>query len=141
MPYVLTTLFLGLTFGLLTYRSAWKIGLFALFGITCGIFANGLRVVSIVLLDWIQGTRAELSSHVLFQWVAFAFAITLMVAALMWLKSEPEEPAPLAQTGRGAHGGGRSLFAALCATVLAISIPRIALAHINFDGTSATSRN
>src|SRR5437762_2720490 len=84
---------------------------FALFGITCGIFANGLRVVSIVLLDWIQGTRAELSSHVLFQWVAFAFAITLMVAALMWLKSEPEEPAPMAQTGSGAHGGGRSLFA------------------------------
>src|SRR5205814_3551839 len=70
----------------------------------------------------------------------FALAITVMVVALMWLKSEPEEPAPLAQTGRGAHGGGRSLFAALCATVLAISIPRIALAHINFDGTPATSR-
>ena len=72
LPYVLTTLFLGLTFGLLTYRTAWKIGLFALFGVGCGIFANGVRVVSIVLLDWVQGTRVELSSHVLFPWVAFA---------------------------------------------------------------------
>jgi exosortase len=140
LPYLLTTLFLGLTFGLLMYRSAWKIGLFALLGIGCGIFANGVRVVSIVMLDWIQGTRMELSSHVLFQWVGFAFAITLMVAVLMSLASEPEEPAYCAQMGRGARAGGRSLFAALCAAALAVSIPRIALAHIDSGNQPAGSR-
>src|SRR5207237_1872810 len=92
------------------------------------------------LLDWVQGARAELSSHLLFQWVGFAVAMSVMVAALVWLECEPEEPAPLGQTGRGAHFGGRSLFAAFCATILAVSIPRIALAHINFDAIPVTSR-
>ncbi len=140
LPYVLTTLFLGLTFGLLMYRSAWKIGLFALLGVGCGIFANGVRVVSIVVLDWIQGTRMELSSHVLLQWVGFAFAIVIMVAVLIWLESEPEEPAHRAQAARCARAGGRSLLAALCATMLAASIPRIGLAHIESGSEPAASR-
>jgi len=140
LPYLLTTLFLGLTFGLLMYRSAWKVGLFALFGVGCGILANGVRVVSIVMLDWVQGTRMELSSHVLFQWVGFAFAITAMVGVLMWLATEPEEPAHWAQTANGARARGRSLLAALCATVMAVSIPRIALAHIDSGNKPAASR-
>ena len=108
----------------------WRIGLFALLGVGCGIFANGIRVVSIVMLDWSQGARVELSSHVSFQWVAFAFAIAVMVAVLMWLAPEPEERTHGAQTCRRARAGGRSLVAALCATVLAVAIPQIVLAHI-----------
>jgi len=130
LPYVLTTTFLGLTFGLLMYRSTWRVGFFALLGIGCGILANGVRVISIAVLDWIDGTRMELSSHIAFQWAGFAFGIALMFVMLMFFPSEPEEPTLRAQ-GRRAGAGGRSLVAALSATVLMVSIPRVGLAHID----------
>jgi exosortase len=143
LPYVLTTLFLGLTFGLIVYRSAWKVGLFALLGIGCGILANGLRVVSIVMLDWLQGTRLELSSHVFFQWMAFGLGIAIMIAVLMRVASEPldnpldtDHPPPR----HGARAGRQSLKAALAAAVLAISVPQIALARIESGGEHASSR-
>jgi exosortase len=139
LPYVLTALFLGLTFGLLVYRAAWKVGLFALLGIGCGILANGLRVVSIVMLDWLQGTRLELSSHILFQWMAFGLGIAVMIAVLMQVASEPldaDQPPPR----HGARAGRQSLKAALAATVLAISVPQIALARIESGGGQASSR-
>src|SRR5262249_3035666 len=131
LPYVLTMLFLGLTFGLLVYRSAWKVGLFALMGIACGIFANSVRVVSIVILDRLQGTRLELPSHVFFQWMAFGLGIAVMVAVLMRVASDPQQAADGPRIADHARGGGQSLKAALAAAVLAISVPQIALGRIN----------
>jgi len=139
LPYVLTALFLGLTFGLLIYRSVWKIGLFALLGGACGIFANGVRVVSIVVIDWLQGTQMELSSHVLFQWIAFIFAIALLMFVLIRLRPEAEPAAERVQTGREARAGAQSFLAALCAAALAVGIPRVALAHLESGNGPAAS--
>ena len=114
LSYVLTMLFLGLTFGLLMYRSAWKVGLFALLGAGCGIAANGLRVISIVMFDWIQGTRMELSFHMYFQWVAFALALAVLIAVLIRVTPEPQEtvngePSPVTTAPAGEASWRRSM--------------------------------
>lgn len=135
LPILLNSLFLALTFGLLVYRTVWKIALFALLGIACGIAANGLRVLSIVAVDWVQGTQMDLASHAYFEWVAFALALAVLFAVLTQITPEAtaHDVAP-AQDGHGV--GPRCFLAASCAALLAVAIPQLAVGHIaRYDST------
>ena len=140
LPVVLSCLFLALTFGLLMYRTAWKIALFALAGAACGIVANGLRVASIVVVDWLQGTQMELSSHAYFQWAAFALAVAALFAMLTRGTADMGDLADGAPQARGERSGARSLMAAFYATILTASIPQIAPAYVEQDASVSPYR-
>lgn len=136
LPILLSSLFLALTFGLLVYRSVWKIALFALLGIACGIATNGLRVLSIVAVDWVQGTQMDLSSHAYFEWLALALALGVLFAVLAHVM--PEEDGPENATAQVDEGvGPRCFLAVSCAALLAVAIPQLAVAHVARQDASA----
>ncbi len=96
LPFVTLAIFLSYSFGLLLYRSIFKIMALTLFGAFLGIFSNALRVNAIVLIDWIQGTQMELTAHASFQWIALFMTLGLLFFVLSRLQADEPEVAPAA---------------------------------------------
>lgn len=90
LPYLLTGLFLGLTLGLLIYRTWWKIAAMFLLGGGLAILTNLLRVIGIVLYDYAAGTEMSLSEHTYFQWFAMALNFGVLFLVFYRLNAEPE---------------------------------------------------
>ena len=82
LSYVTLGTFLGYSFGLLLYRSFARIVAMALAGACLGFLSNVLRVNSIVLIDWIQGTQMPLTGHGAMQWVALFVALGALLYVL-----------------------------------------------------------
>ena len=130
LSYFLLALFIGWTFGLLLYRSFWRVAGFGLLGAGLAVMANNLRILGIVWVDRWRGTQMELSDHLYFQWVALALIVIGLMAAAARLRGDaaashgraPEAPAGAA---------GRSLVAPLAAALLAAVAARTALAHVD----------
>lgn len=91
LSYVTMAVFLTYSFGLLLYRSFFKVVALALFGAFIGIFANALRVNSIVLIDWFRGSQMELTAHGGMQWIALLIALSSLLFALSRLKPDARE--------------------------------------------------
>lgn len=82
LPYFLLATFLGYVFGLMLYRSIYKILALALFGGLIGILSNVLRVTGIVLIDWIRGSQMPLTAHGNVQWIALIICFGLLFLVL-----------------------------------------------------------
>lgn len=104
LPYVLMTLFLGYSFGLLLFRSIFKIAALALFGAFLGVLSNALRVNAIILIDWVQQSQMDLTAHGNIQWVALAVVLALLFLVLGKLDIEA---APIAAASTPAHPRAR----------------------------------
>lgn len=90
LPYFLLSTFLGYAFGLMLYRSIYKILALALFGAFIGILSNALRVWAIVWIDWVQGSQMPLTAHGNIQWVALLICLGLMFFVIGKLDEEKD---------------------------------------------------
>lgn len=88
LPYFLLATFLGYTFGLMLYRSIYKIMALAFFGALIGILSNALRVCAIVLIDWAQKSQMPLTAHADIQWVALLVCLGVFFFVLGKLEGE-----------------------------------------------------
>lgn len=82
LSYFLLGTFLGYVFGLMLYRSIYKILALTLFGAVIGVLSNALRVTGIVLIDWVQGSQMPLTAHGNVQWVALIVCLGLLFFVL-----------------------------------------------------------
>lgn len=106
LAYVTLATFLGYCFGVLLYRSAWKVAALALFGAGLGVLCNMIRVDAIVLIDWLRDSQMELTAHGTVQWVALLATLGVLFYVLERLRpdtadvesiatlSPPAPPAP-----------------------------------------------
>lgn len=88
LAYVTLAIFLGYCFGLLLYRSVFKIAALALFGAFLGIFCNAIRVDVIVLIDWVRGSQMDLAAHGNIQWIALFATLSFLFYVLSRLKAD-----------------------------------------------------
>ncbi len=95
LSYVTLAMFLGYSFGLLLYRSVFKIAALSLLGALLGIFSNALRVNAIVLIDWVRGSQMELTAHGNIQWIALFMTLGLLFYVLSQLKADAAAVAPV----------------------------------------------
>jgi exosortase len=104
LAYFLSSLFLGLTFALLIYRSWWRIIALTLFAGGLGILANCLRVCAIVVYDHLSGSQMSVPEHVRFEVPAAVLCLAVLFLVYARLKGEalaghedvrPSEQAPL----------------------------------------------
>jgi len=82
-------LFLGYCFGLMLFRSIFKVAAVALFAGALGVLSNGIRVNSIVLIDWIQGSQMDLAAHGSLQWIGLGVVFAALLFLLTRLTPEP----------------------------------------------------
>ena len=115
LSYVTLTTFLGYCFGLLLYRSFFKVVALAILGGVLGIFSNWLRVDAIVLIDQLRGTQMDLTAHGSIQWLALAVAMALLLYVLTRLKLE--KPAAVAESGLSLQNNTGLRFAPLLAAL------------------------
>lgn len=94
LAYFMLATFLGYSFGLLLYRSIFKIAALTLFGAFIGVFSNGLRVSTIILIDWMNGSQMPLNAHANIQWFALIVALGLLLFVLLKLSSNEDESTP-----------------------------------------------
>lgn len=85
------TFFLGYCFGLMLFRSFFKVAAFALFAGALGILSNIIRVNAIVVVDWMNGTQMDLAGHGNIQWIGLGLAFGILFFVVMRL---PPAPAP-----------------------------------------------
>ena len=113
LPFLWIGLFLGLFFGLLLFRTPWKIAALTVTGGLFGIAANSLRIIAILLADWIDGTQMELAGHVPFQWLTLGLTVALMLGLVALLPPDPTEPAaiPELEPGTGANAAASAAAA------------------------------
>ncbi|MHB1199831.1 MAG: archaeosortase/exosortase family protein [Polaromonas sp.] len=95
LAYVTLATFLGYSFGLLLYRSVFKIAALAMLGAFLGVFSNALRVNSIVLIDWVRGSQMELTAHGNLQWIALLMTLVLLFYVLSRLTTDAAPVVPL----------------------------------------------
>lgn len=95
LSYVTLAIFLGYSFGLLLYRSVFKIAALSLLGALLGIFSNALRVNAIMLIDWVRGSQMELTAHGNIQWIALFMTLGLLFYVLSQLKADAATVAPV----------------------------------------------
>ena len=95
LSYVTLAAFLSYTFGLLLYRSLWKTVGLTVLGAFLGVLTNAVRVNSIILIDWIQGSQMELSTHGGIQWMALLLTLGLLFVLLSRLEPDWHALKPL----------------------------------------------
>jgi exosortase len=95
LSYATLATFLGYCFGLLLYRSVFKIAALSLFGAFLGIFSNVLRVNSIVLIDWVRGSQMDLTAHGTIQWIALFTTLGFLFYVLSQLKIDARSATPV----------------------------------------------
>lgn len=95
LSYVTLAIFLGFSFGLLLFRSFFKIAALASVGALLGIFSNAVRVNSIVLIDWVRGSQMELTAHGNLQWIALFLTLGLLFYVLSQLKADAAAVVPV----------------------------------------------
>jgi exosortase/archaeosortase family protein len=88
LAHFLLGTFLGYGFGLLLFRSFWKVTGLAIFGALIGILSNALRVSAIVLIDSARGSQMPLTSHTEIQWLALLVCLGLLFAFFSRLEDE-----------------------------------------------------
>jgi len=95
LAYVTLAIFLCYSFGLLLYRSVFKIAALVLFGAFLGIVCNAIRVNAIVLMDWARGSQMELTAHGNIQWIALLMTLGVLFYVLSRLKADATSVAPV----------------------------------------------
>lgn len=111
LSYVTLATFLGYCFGLLLYRSFFRIVALSLLGALLGILANAVRVNAIVLIDWLRGSQMDLAAHGAIQWIAL-FAT---LGALFYVLSRLEIDATPSPVTDGKEARPRGKFAPVIA--------------------------
>jgi exosortase len=106
LAHVTLMTFLGWCFGLLLYRSMFKVAALALIGGLMGIASNLLRVNAIVFIDRAHGSQMQLADHGNIQWLALAVALGLM---LLWLSRMQPEALPASTQDTPPIGAARQV--------------------------------
>jgi len=131
LTYVTLAMFLSYSFGLLLYRSFLKVVALTLFGAFLGFFSNALRVNSIVLIDWFQGSQMELTAHGAIQWMALLMTLALLLLVLSRLKPDAHELAQVEVPLE--HGNSVRRFAPVVAGLAVLLILGSVLTFLNDD--------
>ena len=127
LPYLLLGLFLGLTLALLNFRTWWKICLFVLLSGVLAIVANGLRVVSIVLYDYMTGSELDFTGHAYIGWVANGLG--LLTLFMVFSRLAPEQQGKYSWSAHPAPSAGqtaRAVWLLMLALVPVASVPMVA---------------
>jgi exosortase A len=97
LRYLVSSVTLGCLFAYLSYRSAWRRGLFVLAAVLVPLAANGMRAYMIVMMGHLSGmTLAVGVDHLIYGWVFFGIVMLL----LFWVGSFWRED--LDEAGAGA---------------------------------------
>jgi exosortase len=96
LSHVMLTFFLGYCFGLLIFRSFFKILSLALFAAFLGILSNAIRVNAIIWIDWVQGAQMNLAAHGRIQWIALILVLAMLFYVLLQLKADTAQNQSLA---------------------------------------------
>jgi exosortase len=122
LSYVTLAMFLSYSFGLLIYRSFFKVAALTVLGAFLGVFSNAVRVNSIVLVDWLRGSQMELSAHAGFQWMGLFVTLGALFFVVSRVKADASEAAPRAASSmHGPMGLNRLAPAAAGLVVLLIA--------------------
>ena len=117
LPYVLTYLFIGLTMGLLIYRTVWRIAAVALLGGGLAIVANGVRISGIVTYDFMTGSELTLAQHRYFELPVLAVSLAVLFTIFSRLAPEPAPEtgprSPVEAPGTILKSAGTVLIAAI----------------------------
>lgn len=95
--------FLGYCFGLLLFRSLWKVVALSLLAGLLGVLSNLLRVNAIVLVDRARGSQMDLAAHGHVQWLVLMLVMLALLYGITRLPLETWTDEP------GARGGARPL--------------------------------
>ncbi|NEX19735.1 exosortase A [Thiorhodococcus mannitoliphagus] len=105
--YLIASLFLGVLFAYLNYRSLWRRLVFVAASIVVPILANGLRAYLIVMLGHLSGMRLAVGvDHLIYGWVFFGLVMFILFAVgNIWSERGLEEkvattPTPPVGTAR-----------------------------------------
>ena len=132
--YVTLLTFLGYAFGVLMYRSFWRVAVLALAGAVFGILSNLVRVNSIVLLDYWRGSQMDLTSHGYVQWVSLLSAVGLMMFVVTRSNVDPAEPGKTERVSSDDRYTNRAPWrraAALWAGFLGVTVTSVGVAAAN----------
>jgi exosortase len=138
LAYVSLAMFLGYAFGLLLYRSAWKVAALALLGAGLGVLCNVVRVNAIVAIDWIRGSQMDLAAHGGIQWLALFALLGLLLYGLTRLPGEAATPPATVDQGASA-GRWFGPVAAGAAVLLVVSGANAVLAPSATEGRTAAT--
>jgi exosortase A len=121
LRYLVSSVTLGCLFAYLSYRSAWRRGLFVLASVLVPLAANGVRAYMIVMMGHLSGmTLAVGVDHLIYGWIFFGIVMLLLFWIGSFWREDLDPAAPSA--GAGADRAGRAgrarlhrLAARLCA--------------------------
>lgn len=137
LPYLLLGLFLGLTLALLVFRTWWKIAALTLLAGLLAILANGLRVIAIVVYDYLTGSELDLAGHAYFGWIANGLGFVVLLAVFSRLTPEypsrPHSPDRPARAGRPARALGSLVCALLPVAAAPVFAHALASGPIHYD--------
>jgi exosortase len=123
LPYVLCGMFLGLTLGLLIYRSWWKNAALSLLGAGLAIVANCLRIAGIITYDYLTGSKLTVAQHAYFELPALALCAAVLFFIFSRLTPDPTPTAPSHRPARARGTTLKCITSAVVAVILVSSTP------------------
>ncbi|HZM37019.1 MAG TPA: archaeosortase/exosortase family protein [Burkholderiales bacterium] len=127
LSYVTLAMFLSYSFGLLIYRSFFKIAALTVFGAFLGVFSNAVRVNFIIMVDWLRGSQMELSAHAGFQWLGLLVTLGALFFIASRAKADASDAAPLAASSMHAPIGLNGLAPAGAGLVVLLIVGAFAV--------------
>ena len=140
LSHVTLLTFLGYAFGVLMYRSFWRVAVLALGGGVFGLLSNLVRVNSIVLLDYWRGSQMDLTSHGYVQWVSLLSALGAMMFVVARSEVDPVEPGKTDLVSSDDRYTSRAPWrsaAALWAGIVGVTVTTVSAAAANHDAAYA----
>ncbi|MCP1337793.1 exosortase [Futiania mangrovi] len=96
---LLATSFVGLTLGLLLFRTVLKTAALTAAAAVAAIVANGIRVNLIVLYNHWQGAVMDISAHRGVGWAVLAVILALLLAAAYRMRDQAGDTVPVREAG------------------------------------------
>jgi exosortase A len=93
--YLIASLFLGVLYAYLNYRSLWRRVAFIALSAVVPVFANGLRAYLIVMIGHLSGMKLAVGiDHLIYGWVFFGIVMFLLFALGNLWSEHPPPKAP-----------------------------------------------
>ena len=123
LRYLVSSVTLGCLFAYLSYRSAWRRGLFVLAAVLVPLAANGMRAYMIVMIGHLSGmTLAVGVDHLIYGWVFFGLVMLLLFWIGSFWREDLDEEAPAAAPAPAAPLPWRRLQGAALAVVAVLGV-------------------
>jgi len=128
LRYLVSSVTLGCLFAYLSYRSAWRRGLFVLASVLVPLAANGVRAYMIVMMGHLSGmTLAVGVDHLIYGWIFFGIVMLLLFWIGSFWREDLDPAAPSAAAAPAAALPLRRLQGAALAVLAVLGLwPAIA---------------